>query len=362
MDKIHLVALMKSGELNYSIYENGSWSNAIIAKFDLHSNLYGQLNVFVEDNNINIIYGYANLINSKLWTIQHVIGQDNNWNQHSIIKFASEKNDAYYIVDRDTQGNIQLVYSSTEGFISQIYHTFYNSYAKKWNPTPQKLISSAANKMFPYVFVDIKGNIHSLWLEDIDKNKILKYSRFTATGDRKYIWNQIKIPYISNCSNLPIMFEDKGILKVVYSKYDCIGYIYSPDYGTTWYKGDVIKANFVNIYLIKISANILGQNNIKINDIYGSIDKQLYLAFLDCFNSSETDFLDSKVSLEKSTLEKSELEEIHSIMNQILKSQEEINLILSNNIDSQNRIEENIKGLFDMLKNRKDSFFDKLFK
>ena len=38
MDKIHLVALMKSGELNYSIYENGSWSNAIIAKFDLHSN------------------------------------------------------------------------------------------------------------------------------------------------------------------------------------------------------------------------------------------------------------------------------------------------------------------------------------
>ncbi|CCQ97598.1 hypothetical protein CULT_670022 [[Clostridium] ultunense Esp] len=360
-DKIHLIALMKSGELNYSLYENGNWSNAIIAKFDLQSKVYGDINILAESNNIDIIYGYANLINSKLWTIQHVTGYNQSWEQNIVVKFASNKNTASYIIDRDSLGNIQLIYNSVEGYISQIYHTFYNTYAKKWNPSPQKISTSNINKIFPYIFVDTKNNIHSLWLEDLDRNRILKYSRFGSDGERKYIWNQVKIPYIPNCSNYPIIFEEKGLLKIIYNKSDSIGYIYSADYGNTWYHGEDNQINFSNTKLIKISNYLRDSKDIKINHIYASIEKDLDFIFLDYFMLSDIELSNTEEDM-KETIEKDRLENIEAKIDELLNMQQTVNFILSENINSQKKIEKNVEYILEILMNKKSSFFDKLFK
>ncbi len=38
---------------------------------------------------------------------------------------------------------------------------------------PNKLSSSNIKKVLPYIFLDTKDNIHSLWLEDSNNNYIL---------------------------------------------------------------------------------------------------------------------------------------------------------------------------------------------
>ncbi|MCF6464135.1 hypothetical protein [Clostridium sp. Cult1] len=361
MDRVHLVALMKSGELNYSILENGNWSNAIIAKFDLHSKIYSDIILLTEENNINIIYGYANLINSKLWTIQHVIGKNQNWDQYSIAKFISDKNMASYIVDRDSLGNIQLIYSSMEGFTSQVYHTFYNIYANKWNPIPNKLSSSNIKKVLPYIFLDTKDNIHSLWLEDSNNNYILKYSRFSSAGENKFTWNQVKVPYIASCTNHPIIYEEKGILKIIYTKPGSIGYIYSPDYGHTWHEGEDFKTDFSNINLIKIS-NCTFNSNSKINHVYCSIGKKLNFIFFDSFNSNDTESLKSKDEKDKSIMEEDTSEKTEIMIKELLKNQETINTLILKTIESQQKVEKDIEYILELLMNKKSSLFDKIFK
>lgn len=360
-DKIHLIALMKSGELNYSLYENGNWSNAIIAKFDLQSKVYGDINILAESNNIDIIYGYANLINSKLWTIQHVRGYNQSWEQNIVVKFASNRNTASYIIDKDSLGNIQLIYNSIEGYTSQIYHTFFNTYVNKWNPTPQKLSSSNINKIFPYIFIDTKDNIHSLWLEDLDKNRILKYSRLGADGEKNYLWSQVKIPYISNCSNYPIIFEEKGVLKIIYNKSDSIGYIYSADYGSSWYHGEENQINFSNTKLIKVSNYLQGSKDIKINHIYASVEKELDFIFLDYSMPSDIKLPKTEEDMEANK-EEDRLENIEAKIDELLNMQQTANSILVENIDSQKKLEDKIEYMLEILINKKNSFLDRLFK
>lgn len=366
MDKIHLVALMKSGELNYSICEEKIWSNAIIAKFDFRSKIYNNINILVDDENVNIIYGYANLINSNLWTIQHVINNNQNWNKYNVTKFASHRMSTNFFVDIDSFGTIHLLYRAIESNASQIYHVFYNSYANKWNPIPKKLTSSNANKIFPYIFVDTKDNLHGLWLEEIDKSYILKYSRLTSTGNEKYIWNQIKIPYISDCNNTPIMFEEKGILKIIYPKINSIGYIYSLNSGSTWFEGDIFDTESSQINLVKVSNSTLKSKTTKINDIYCSMNEQLNFYFLDSFNSLNVKLSDHpscKITgkSNQSIDEIIRIEDVDVEINQLLKSQLEIKDVLNKILDSQNKIESRIEKILSVLETKKDSIFYKLF-
>lgn len=366
MDKIHLIALMKSGELNYSIYEEEIWSNAIIGKFDFRSKIYNNINIIINGENVNIIYSYANLINSNLWTIQHVINNNQNWEKYNVTKFASHKMSTPFVVDIDSFGTIHLLYRNIESNVSQIYHVFYNSYANKWNPTPKKLTSSSTIKIFPYIFVDTKDNLHGLWLEEIDKNYILKYSRLTSTGNEKYIWNQIKIPYISDCNNTPIMFEEKGMLKIVYPKNDSIGYIYSLNSGNTWFEGDTVETEPSKINLIKVSNSTLKSKTTKINDIYCSMNEQLNFYFLESFNSLNLKFFDHPIYdvVEKSNQCVDEIKEIEKMdieTNQLLKSQTEIKDILNKILDSQNKIEDEIEKISSILETKKDSIFYKFF-
>ncbi|MCF6465672.1 hypothetical protein [Clostridium sp. Cult2] len=363
-DSIHLIALTKLGELNYSIYKDNRWSNAIIAKFDFKSNIYNDINILLEGNNVNIIYNHANLINSKLWTIQHVIGDRQSWDKHKIVSLMVDKTFAYFQLDIDSFGSIHLLYSSFEGNGHQVYHTFYNSYAKKWNPIPKKLSSPNTNTLFPYLFVDTKDNLHAIWLEKLNMNNTLKYCRLTSKGNEKYIWKQIKIPYISDCNNMPIIIEEKGVLKIVYLTNKVIGFLYSSDSGTTWYKGDEIEINPSKISLVRVSENSMKLKHIKINHAYCTIEQSIYFYFLSSINSIDVMEIDNPP--EDHTISQVDIigsdEEIISKVNKLLETQEEIRNILYKAIDSQNRIEENIESIFKILDVDKSSIFDKLFR
>ena len=363
-DNIHLIALTKLGELNYSIYKDNSWSNAIIAKFDFKSNIYNNINILLTGKNVNIIYNYANLTNSKLWTIQHVIGNKQNWDKYNIVSFMSDKTFAHFHIDVDSFSSIHLLYSSMEGSGYQVYHTFYNSYTKKWNPSPQKLSTINSNNLFPYLFIDTKNNLHAIWVEKLNGNNTLKYSRLNSKRNEKYIWKQIKIPYISNCNNMPIIIEEKGVLKIIYITNKGIGFLYSSDSGTNWSKGDELEIDPSRISLVRISDNSMRTKQIKINHAYCTIEQSIYFYFLNSINpidAMEINNLPINQTISQvGIIDPSE--EIILKLNKLLEAQEEIENILYKTIGSQKRIEENIENIFEILATNKGSIFDKLFR
>lgn len=362
---IHLISLMESGQLNYFIFKDDNWSKAVISKFNFKSNIYNNMLFFLEGNNINLFYDYANLINSKLWTIQHVVGDSNTWKKSNVINFIADKNTYSFHLDKDSFGTIHLLYSSNNKDGYQIYHTFYSSLAEKWNQPPYHVSNFSTNNIFPYLFVDSKDNLHGLWLEGkIDENT-LKYFQFSSSSKEGYQWRQINIPYVSNCNHRPIMIEENGLLKIIYSHTNCISFLYSSDYGKSWFEGDTLDVNNAEIKLVKITGNLLNIRNTKINYAYCTTKNALQFYFIDAFNpldneSSPTKPLNTNI-LSKQFLSNDHNKEIQLKDDDYSESQEEIKALLLEISNSQKTMEKDIQRIIKLLGEYKPSFLHKLF-
>ena len=119
---IHLIALTNTGELNYYKYIKDKWIKNNVAKFDLASNLYNQMEILMVKDKLHIIYNYSNIINSNIWTIQHVILNDKNGERHNAIRYISKRIPDPFFVNADSLGNIHIVYKTYINNDSQIYH------------------------------------------------------------------------------------------------------------------------------------------------------------------------------------------------------------------------------------------------
>lgn len=344
-DTIHIVALMETGELNYYILKDENCSKAVIAKFNLKSNIYNNLYLFIKNNNINLFYSYANLINDKLWTIQHIIGDFNSWKKFNVINYIANKKEHSLHLRQDSFGTIHLIYSSNNNYRYQIYHTFYNSLTERWNKSPHRISDINFNNILPYLFIDSKDNLHGLWLEgSIDKN-ILKYAQFPSKPKENYSWKQVNIPLILNCNQMPIIIEENGTLKIIYIIENSIGFLYSMDYGKSWIKGNSVDINGKELKLAKVSENIPCLKNTNINNAYYSNKNTLYFYFIDTLkpidnHSNLSNYVDINTP-NKGV----DIEEIKVILNEIHNSQK--------------NIEKNIEKILDILNKNKSSLFNK---
>ncbi len=105
------------------------------------------------------------------------------------------------------------------------------------------------------MFIDTCDNLHGIWLENINKNHILKYYKANYQSHEKYIWNEIKIPLVSNCIDTPIIFEENGMLKILYLTKNHIGYLYSVDYGNTWDNGESLSIDTSKVCFSRLNDN-----------------------------------------------------------------------------------------------------------
>ncbi len=351
-DVIHIVLLIETGELNYYILNDQHWTKSVIAKFNFKSNIYNNLYLFAKNNNINLFYSYANLINDKLWTIQHIIGNFNSWKKFNVINYIANKKDHFLYLDQDSFGTIHLIYSSNNNNRYQIYHTFYNSFTERWNQYPYRLSDINFNNILPYLFIDSKDNLHGLWLEgNIDKN-ILKYAQFPFKPKGNYSWKQINIPLVFNCTQVPIMIEENGKLKIIYTTKDNISFLYSMDYGKSWIKGNSVDVNGRKLKLAKISKNITSSKNNNINNAYFSNGDNLNFYFVDTLQSlknysNSSNCTNGSMTQQKfnNQNEKIDVEEIKTRLNEIHSSQE--------------AIEKNIEKILDILSKNKPSLLNK---
>ena len=265
---------MNDGSLTYSIYSNEKLSTNLISKLDIKSNTYKHLNLYIVNDSIHIFYAYSNLINSNIWSIQHIVGNKKKWEKKTVINTIADKSFSPFLVDFDKLGNIHLVYGAYDQVKNHIYYTFYNTYQQKWNQCPEKL-STGENSLFPFLFVDSKDNLHLLWNKLVNKDYILCYSRLSNMGQDKYKWKTVKIPTIKNLSYTPVLFEDNKILRVVYIQGKKISSICSTNYGYTWELGGEENIEDFKTELIKYSTNFK-QENIKGKINYAFCKKDIH--------------------------------------------------------------------------------------
>lgn len=352
-NSIHVIVLTLSGKLLYFLYKQYKWSNALIANFDTKSNIYRNINILLDNENVNIIYNYANLINTNLWNIQHTLYNKKTWEKYNITSFLGKKSNQFFNMDKDSFGTIHILYNNIHDNTLQINHTFYNPFAKLWNKSTTKLSKTNTNNFFPYIFIDMKNNIHALWLEKTAENNRLKYFSLTTIGNNKYKWSEKEIPNMLNCINTPIIFEEKGILKIVYLMENNIGFLYSSDYGNIWSKGDLLDIDSSKTFLVKVSNQ---SKDIKINHAYCSNENLLNLYFVNSFKP----FLNSPSFIKTKNISNKKVQSISPKKDKV-EDLNEIKNLLTDILNSQKKLEDNIDIVLKELEKNKKSIFSEFF-
>lgn len=285
---IHLITLTNAGELHYYKYSDGKWNENTIAKFNLLSNIYNQFEVLLINDKLHLIYNYSNLINSNIWTIQHIVYDNGREEQYNVVRYISKKTPEPFIVDADNLGNIHLLYLNYINNSSQVYYSFYSFYGKMWNPHPKLLSSDNVNNLTPYLFIDSNNNIHCVWIEDLSYKMKLKLMKMHASGKEKYQWKEVPLPNVSISKGYPFIYETNGNLNLVLISNNKIISLESKDYGYKWYKSEKELEFRGNMELVKLKLSPLNYPD-KINLIYmeeGNDEKINILHHFLNFNSS----------------------------------------------------------------------------
>lgn len=366
-DSIHLIALLDNGNLNYHLYNGNEWSKSTISKFDFKSNLYSQIEILKIDQNLHIIYNYSNLINSNVWTIQHVILDSKE--RHNAIRYISGKNPDHFIVSKNSQGAIHLLYTTLVNNSSQIFHNFYNPFSSRWTHSSKQISSEGVNSIFPFLFIDSQDNLHGLWLEESRNKQEIKYMKMSSLGKEKYIWKIITLPYIDVSRFPPIIIEEKNILKLFCKSGDSIIILSSRDFGNSWSEEERLNIS-EDIILTRVSSNMdTDVNQIKYG--YSSISPSLKFYF----NTSGFD-IGIQNSLETHEIDTSNEENFHEELpsveyDDINILKEQLRLISDDYFYLESRIKdmsdthmiliERIDELENKLNNEKNTFFRRFF-
>ena len=233
-DTIHLVYLLKNGDINYSTFINGNWTKAQIGKFDVKSNFYNQIEVLYIDGKLNIFYAYSNYINSNIFTLHHVVYKDTIESRYDIIRYISKKSKTSFSVDYDSIGNIHLLYNTIINNLSYVYYTYYSPHKSSWLRDPVKMSPDDKFNENPFILVDTLDNIHAIWWEENPNTYILKYFRMSSSGKEKFKWLEINSLKIKSSVPKGILKQERDIISLIYGDEIYYTIINSFDYGLSW--------------------------------------------------------------------------------------------------------------------------------
>jgi len=294
-DRIHVLCLTNEGKLIYYMYVNESWSNNVIAKLDIKSNNYNNLLFKINNENLHIMYAYSNLINSSVWTIQHIMGVKNKWDKKNVISVTTGKSAPYFNIDFDRFENVHMVYKAKSNGEDHIYYTSFNFPLKKWNKYPKQISEPCTNNISPYLFVDSKDNVHLSWCTSSNDDSYLSYKHLSSYGNNKFKWKPETLPVYSSNISTPIIHEEKGMINILYNNNNLISVIYSTDSGFTW------NANTTQSYkrrgslkTIKYSSNYQAENSMfRVNDLFINVENSFIQLPYKLLNDSQNNEMEN---------------------------------------------------------------------
>lgn len=353
-DEIYIVVLSKSGELHLYSFNNTNWSKNTIGKFDLVSNSYKQLKVIFVNEKVNIFYSYYNTSFSNIWMIQHIIFNKLIEERHNVVRYAAANIWAPFIIDTDSNGNIHLIYNNN----SQVYYTLYNPFTKKWNSPVKQLSNQDLVNSSPYLFVDTKDNLHCLWLNKVKGLNQVNYMRMPIKGRDSFVWKTMIFPFKVFTEILPIIFQEKDVLKLIYFNEDSVKFLYSSDSGNSWLKGDKSILLEPEDTIFVLSTNLLDDS--KANHLIKDISQIL--------NIEEAEVIESNIQLNEEQEEvvisdyiEDSLDKYEKVIQLLLQNQNELKEMLQTSIERETAFrQELILAVKDI--EIKNGFFHKLFR
>lgn len=280
-DRIHIIYLRKDGELTYGIYINEEWQRSVVRRLDTKSNKYKYLSLFLHENHVNILYAFTNIINTNLWTIEHITKGSSHWRKITATNIFCEDTFSPFYIDKDKFGNLFLIYMAREYNTNHIYYNTYNIFINKWGKSLIKISHAETDNIHPYLFIDSKDNIHVLWYSLKNDDYLMTYKQLSPIGKKKYHWEEIKLPKIICGKYPPLMYETEKELKIVCITSDGIQYLVSKNYGLDWDLENEIPLHHPVVDIIKCAHNNSDNNtNNKMNHRLGHVDDhkvQFYL-------------------------------------------------------------------------------------
>lgn len=376
-NNINLIYLLKSGQLNLNIYDDLKWNSYTIGNLDTRANRYNHFEVLFVNDKLNLIFTYSNLINSNIYTIQHITYDNGPGEKYNIIRYISNKLGDPFVVDSDDLGTIHLLYNTITNNDSYIFHSFYSPFTRGWSNNPNELSSREVQNISPYLFVDSKSSLHGLWIESNKNVNSFKYFKMNIRGKEKYIWKPVRIPYISPDNCRPILYEEGKQLKLLYMRNNHLYYIYSTDYGNSWSR-EVQIETADNISIIKTSINNDFYPDIKARHILGSVgvNPKIYLlnalASKNKFSSKDTKSLYINVNHEdidnhgtkepKLVIEKEQdMEILLKEIENISQSNKELKILLDKILEKNEYILDKLQQIQIATEKNKSSFWDRWF-
>ncbi len=353
-DEIFIVVLSKSGELHLYSFNNMNWSKNTIGKFDLVSNSYKQLEIIFVNEKVNIFYSYYNTSFSNIWMIQHIIFNKLIEERHNVVRYAAANIWGPFIIDTDSNGNIHLIYNNN----SQVYYTLYNPFTKKWNSPVKQLSKQDLVNSWPYLFVDSKDNLHCLWLNKVKSHNQVNYMKMPIKGRDSFVWKTMIFPFKVFTEILPIIFQEKDLLKLIYFNEDSVKFLYSSDSGNSWLKGDKSILLEPEDTIFVLSTNL--HDDSKANHLIKGISQIL--------NIEEAEVIESNIELNEEHEEvvisdyiEDSLDKYEEIIQLLLQNQSELKEMLQSSIERETAFrQELILAVKDI--EIKNGFFHKLFR
>ncbi|QUH20605.1 hypothetical protein [Alkaliphilus sp. B6464] len=288
-EKIHLICVTKEGDLLYYINQNDKWNYKTISKFDIKSNIYRYLMLYVNGNYTHIIYTKTNLLTPMLSYVEHIYWNETGIDRLVVGNYIHGKYPSPLQVSIDSLKNLHLVYKVYYKNNHQLYYNRFNLSTKKWSIS-ELITNSQEDHSHPYIFIDKNDNLHLVWCTIQQNNFILKYKKKTNVIDSRSKWSNTQILSNKNSNNhSPILIQESDILKIYCKQNNQIIEIISKDFGHSW--GSVGN----NLYKVEDSRIIRYSNSPEIDEnffikhLYGNITDTIEIVGIDLFNSTENE-------------------------------------------------------------------------
>ncbi|MFW5647828.1 MAG: hypothetical protein ACOCG5_01945 [Candidatus Alkaliphilus sp. MAG34] len=233
-ERIHLVCITTKGELQHYINENNNWNYRTILRFDVKSNIYKYLTLYVDDECAHLLYVKTNLLTQTLSSIEHMYWNGKNVNRIVVSNYVHGKYTNPLQVSLDNSGNFHIVYKAFYKNNHQLYYNKFDILTKIW--AINKLASNLQEEhSHPYLFIDRKQNLHLVWCTIEQNNFILKYKKKHNIIDMKPKWSNVQTLLDKNSNYLsPILIQESDTLKIYCKQNDKIIEIISDNFGDSW--------------------------------------------------------------------------------------------------------------------------------
>lgn len=287
--KIHLVCITSGGELQHYINENNNWSHRTILRFDVKSNIYKYLTLYVDDERTHLLYVKTNLLTQTLSSIKHMYWSGKNVNRIVVSNYVHGKYTNPLQVSLDSSGNFHIVYKVFYRDNHQLYYNKFDILTKIW--TISELASNLQEEhSHPYLFIDRKQNLHLVWCAIEQNNFILKYKKRHNIVNMKPKWSDVQTLLDKNSNYLsPILIQESDTLKIYCKQNDKIIEITSNDFGDSWTNPTNNKP-----FIIEKPEIIQYFNNPQIIDniylakhVYGNIGNTVQIVGINPFDSKK---------------------------------------------------------------------------